>query len=81
MPKINILGLFAIIPTTMFLMVSFFVMLGVEKAECVNLKKFGKVISIMLWLCAALIFGLGIYVLITGDHPVLPLIEYLFSLN
>ena len=81
MPKINILGLFTIIPTTMFLMVSFFVMLGVEKAERANLKKFGKVVAVLLWLCAAIIFGLGLYVFITGHHPALTLIEYLFSLS
>ena len=79
MPAINILGIFAIIPTTMFLMVSFFVLLGADKTECANLKKFGRIVAVLLWICAALMFGLGLYVLITGNHPALPLIQYLMS--
>ncbi|MBU2530669.1 MAG: hypothetical protein KKD35_06485 [Elusimicrobia bacterium] len=81
MPKINILGLAAIIPITMFLTISFFVLLGAEKTECANLKKFGKFVAVMLWICSAFICALGIYVLITGSHPALPLMEYLFSLS
>ena len=79
MPKINILGLAAFIPVTMFLAISFFVLLGADKTDCANLKKFGKVVAVMLWICAAFIFGIGIYVLITGTHPALPLIQYLLS--
>ena len=77
MPKINILGLAAFIPVTMFLAISFFVLLGADKTECANLKKFGKVVAVMLWICAAILLGIGIYVLITGTHPALPLMEYL----
>ena len=79
MLKINILGIFAIIPTTMFLMVSFFVLLGVDKTECENLKKFGRMVAVLLWICAALILILGTYVLITGNHLGFSLMQYLLS--
>ena len=53
-------GLLAIIPATMFLTVSFFVLFAVNKSEQNGLKSFGKVIAVILWLCAALIFTGGL---------------------
>jgi hypothetical protein len=54
------IGLLAVIPATMFLMVSFFVLFAVSKVDTLGLKKFGKVISVLLWICSALVLSAGI---------------------
>ena len=59
----RIFGLLSLIPASMFLMVSFFVLFAARKAETEGLKKFGKVIAVFLWICAAVVLSFGIGVL------------------
>lgn len=61
-------GLLAIIPTTILLTISFFVLFANRKVEQQNLKTFGTIIAVLLWLSAALVFSTGIYSLSTGGH-------------
>ncbi len=53
-------GLFAIAPTAIFLVISFFVLLSANKAEAKGLKVFGYCIAVLLWISAALFFSTGI---------------------
>jgi hypothetical protein len=48
--------LMGLIPVTMILMVSFFVLLGASKAESKGLKSWGMIVSVLLWICAATVF-------------------------
>jgi uncharacterized RDD family membrane protein YckC len=50
----------AIAPATVFLVVSFFVLLATRKLEAGSLKAFGKVIIALLWICAVLAVLTGI---------------------
>ena len=66
MGTFRLLGLFAIIPTTVLLTISFFVLVVLRKIEVQGLKAFGYVIAALLWCSALLVFSLGIYTLSTG---------------
>jgi hypothetical protein len=67
---LKFLGAFALIPATLLLTVSFFVLFAIRKAETGGLKVFGYVIAALLWVCATLAFSAGIYAIATGRHPV-----------
>ncbi|MFA6350135.1 MAG: hypothetical protein WCY12_04340 [Candidatus Omnitrophota bacterium] len=62
-------GLFAFIPATVLLAVSFFVLLTLRKAESQGLKAFGYVVAAFLWLSSTIILGAGAYTLATGRCP------------
>jgi len=78
-PDIRLLGLYAVIPAAVFLTVSFFVLFAAERARSPGLQKMGRALAVLLWGCAALILATGLYTLLTGRHPALPLIQYLLS--
>lgn len=69
MQEFKLLGLFSVIPATIFLTLSFFVLFTLRKIEIKGLQAFGYVIVALLWLSAALFLSCGIYVLVTGRHP------------
>ena len=62
----RLIGLFALIPATVLLTISFFVLVVVRKLEAQALKAFGYVIAALLWLGVALLLSSGIYVISTG---------------
>ena len=66
---LRLIGVFAIIPTTLLLTVSFFVLFALRKLETQGLKAFGYVIASLLWVCALLVFSCGVYTISTGRHP------------
>jgi len=53
-------GMMVLIPSTMLLVVSFFVILAIRKLEAGMLKTFGKVIVALLFICAAMVIIKGI---------------------
>jgi hypothetical protein len=59
-------GLFAVVPASLLLAVSFFILLALRKNEEKGIKTFGYVVVALLWLSAALVFTVGIYSLATG---------------
>lgn len=65
----RLMGFFAIIPVSFLLTISFFVQFASSKTEIPMLKKFGSLVTILLWISAGLMVLGGIYVLITGHHP------------
>lgn len=60
---------FSIIPATVFLTVSFFVLFAVQKTETQGLKQFGRIVAVLLWISSAAVLSMGIFVLTTGRHP------------
>ena len=68
---VRLAGLFAIIPATLLLAVSFFVLFTIRKIETQGLKAFGYVVSALLWFSALLVFSAGIYTISTGRHPMI----------
>jgi hypothetical protein len=70
------LGTFAIIPTTLFLTMSFFVLLAAENIQHHGLKLFGYFVAALLCLTAVLMLFTGIYVMVTGRSPLRPLLQH-----
>ncbi len=62
-------GLCAIVPMTLILTVSFFVLFALREVKSNVLKAFGYVIAALLWISALLIFSVGVYTLATGRSP------------
>lgn len=71
----RVLGLFAIIPATVLLTISFFVLFALRKVEAAGLKAFGYVVAALLWLGALMVFSLGIYTVSTGRHPMMSMMQ------
>lgn len=53
--------LFFIIKAVLLLVVSFFVLVGVTKTESKNLKTFGRILAITLWIISAVSIIFSIY--------------------
>lgn len=79
MGAFKLLGLVAIIPTSMLLAVSFFILFSVRKVEEGALKVFAYVIAALLWLSALLVLSAGIYTLSTGRHPMMPMMQQMMG--
>lgn len=65
----RLMGLCAIVPTTLVLTVSFFVLFALREVKSNVLKAFGYVIAALLWVSALLIFSGGVFTLATGKCP------------
>jgi len=59
----------AIVPATLILTLSYFVLLSLRKAESSPLKPFGYVVAALLWISALLVFAGGMYTLSAGRFP------------
>ncbi len=68
----RLMGMFALIPATILLTVSFFVLFAIRKSETAGIKAFGYVVAGLLWAGALMVFSLGVYTISTGRHPVMP---------
>lgn len=66
MGMFRLMGLFALIPATILLTVSFFVLIVLRRQENQGLKAFGYVVAALLWLSALLVSSSGLYTLSTG---------------
>lgn len=64
MPKM--MGLLALIPASVLLTLSFFVLFTITKVEKRKLKVFGYTIAALLWLVAFVVFSAGIYMAFSG---------------
>lgn len=65
------MGLIAFLPTAGLLTASFFVLFAAERAHSKNLKTYGKVVATFVIIVALLVFSKGVYVLATGDCPMM----------
>jgi glucan phosphoethanolaminetransferase (alkaline phosphatase superfamily) len=66
---VRYLGLFTIIPATILLAISFFVLVVLNKLTSKELKRFAIFIVILLWFSSVLLVSLGMYIVTTGKHP------------
>ena len=71
----RLMGLFTIIPATLLLTISFFVLFTLRKIETQGLKAFGYVIAALLWVATALVFSVGIYTVYSGRHPMMYMMQ------
>lgn len=60
MIMLGVIGKFVLIPVAMLLVVSFFVLVGAEKAQGKRLRFFGYAVAMLLWLSVASILIAGI---------------------
>ena len=56
---------FSLVQAVVLLAVSFFILLVARKSDSQNIKTFGYVIAVLLWVAAALVLGKGI----SARHP------------
>jgi hypothetical protein len=75
----RLVGLFTIIPATLLLTISFFVLFSLRKIETEGLKAFGYVITTLLWVGAALVFSAGVYIISTGRHPMMGMMQQMMQ--
>jgi hypothetical protein len=71
----RLLGMYTIIPATIFLTISYFVMLTLRKVESRGFKNFGNLVVFSLWVCALVIFLSGVYAIFTGRHPMVMIVH------
>ena len=67
----RIMGLLVMIPASMLLTASFFVLFAIERAKEKDLKMLGKIVAAVLLVVSCLIFSKGLYIVITGENPVI----------
>jgi hypothetical protein len=58
-------GIFSLVQAVVLLAISFFILLAGRKSDSQNIKIFGYVIAVLLWVSAALVFGKAIF----DRHP------------
>ena len=68
---IRFLGLFSVIPATILLTVSFFVLFTLSKITARALRGFAIAIVILLWISTLLVLSVGAYIIVTGQHPMM----------
>jgi len=73
------MGLFAIIPASVLLTISYFVLAANKRQEEGNLKAFGYVTAILLWIAASLVLLAGSYTVITGKHPMQIMMKHMMK--
>jgi hypothetical protein len=71
----RLIGLFAIIPATVLLTISFFVLVVIQRIEKPGLKAFGYVVASLLWLGVLIAGSAGIYTLATGRPPMMCMMQ------
>jgi hypothetical protein len=71
----RLLGMYTMIPATIFLTISFFVLFTLRQSADRGFKIFGNIVVFLLWACALMIFLSGIYAVITGRHPLVMIIH------
>lgn len=71
----RMLGMYMLVPATIMLTISYFVMAVNSKIEKKGLKSFGTFIVILLFLCALLALTFGVMILLNGKPPVVQSIK------
>ncbi len=72
----RLIGLLALIPTTVLLTISFFVLVVRAKIEQAGLKNFGLAVAVLLWLAAAVVFTGGILATACGPKGMVGCMPY-----
>jgi hypothetical protein len=69
MDSVRLLGLFALVPTSILLSISFFILLVLNTIKSEGLKIFGYCLAVLLWISSALVFSAGVYTMVSGHPP------------
>lgn len=72
-------GLIAFIFTVLLLAVSFFVLFVISKVQVRRLKVFGYIITVLLWICAAIVFSTVISVTLAKRNLNMPMMRKMRS--
>ncbi|MHB9154741.1 MAG: hypothetical protein ACYC5N_03485, partial [Endomicrobiales bacterium] len=72
-------GFLVLIPVSLLLALSYFLLFANGKTDSPELKSFGVVVSVLLWVSAGLILLGGLYVLATGHHPMEPFMHQMMQ--
>ena len=75
MQAVRLLAIFSVIPVTLLLTISFFVLYAVKRTATRGLRNFGYLVAVLLWLSALLVASVGYYALLTGQHPAIMVIQ------
>jgi hypothetical protein len=59
--------------------VVYFIFFANSKTDSAALKTFGAVLSVFLVISAAMILSVGVYILVTGHHPMEPFIRQMLQ--
>ena len=79
MTMFRLSGLITIIPATLLLTVSFFVLFTLRKVETQGLKSFGYVVVSLLWISSLLFFSIGVYTISTGRPPMICMMQQMMK--
>ena len=60
------MGLSGLIPATVLLAISFFVLLALQNVKTEGLRRFGYVVLILLWLSTFISVSIGVYAIAAG---------------
>lgn len=75
MMGLNYLGMLSVVPATGLLTISFFVLVVVNMIKKETLKSFGRIIAMLLWVSAAIVFSIGMYIISTDNCPMTRMLE------
>lgn len=64
----RLIGFMAIVPASVLLTMSFFVLFVLRKVEEKELRIFGKVVAVLLCVSAGVVLACGLHVLVTGNQ-------------
>ncbi|OGS34462.1 MAG: hypothetical protein A2293_05605 [Elusimicrobia bacterium RIFOXYB2_FULL_49_7] len=67
----RLLGFFTLIPVSILLTISYFVLYVNQRTSAGGLNTFGKAVVVLLWIAAGLILSAGLYIIGTGVHPMM----------
>jgi hypothetical protein len=62
----RLIGFLAVVPASILLTISFFVLYVLKKLEDKELKVFGYFVAVLLWVAASVVLAVGLHVLLTG---------------
>lgn len=65
------MGLLLVVPVSVLLTISFFVLFAMRKLDRKELKAFGYVVTALLWISAGILTGIGFTLIVTGCPIVL----------
>ena len=79
MTMFRLSGLITIIPATLLLTISFFVLFALRKVETQGLKSFGYVVVSLLWISSLWFFSIGVYTISTGRPPMICMMQQMMK--
>lgn len=76
---VRMMGMAFIIPMTLLLTISFFVLFALRKETGRRIRLFGYVVAVLLWVSSAIVLSAGIYTVATGKHPMIVMTQQMMK--